>query len=199
MSTTKTPALLAYVPVVVVLLSAFSASPVLAQATLENPAPNSFQSGVGVISGWVCEASQVEIEFSNDAANRWTAGYGTRRTDTHGVCGDTDNGFGLLFNWNLLGDGSHTVTAYADGVEFAAVTVTVTTLGGEFQRGLSQEVTIPTFQRSALTRCWCGRKRSRTSWSPPLLPLTGSSLSARLWCSRLASLRSQARMSPSPP
>ncbi len=112
---------------------------------LENPAPGSFQSGVGVISGWVCDASQIEIEFDNNAANRWQAGYGTRRTDTQGVCGDVDNGFGLVFNWNILGNGSHTVTAYADGVEFASVTVTVTTLGEEFRRGLSREVTIPGF------------------------------------------------------
>ena len=34
-----------------------------------------------------------------------------------GACGDTNNGFGLLYNWNRLGDGVHTVTAYADGVE----------------------------------------------------------------------------------
>ena len=114
-------------------------------AALENPAPGSFQSGIGVISGWVCEASQIEIEFNNDAANRWPAGYGTRRTDTQGECGDTDNGFGLLFNWNKLGDGVHTVRVFADGSEFAQATVTVTTLGQEFRTGLSQEMTLPDF------------------------------------------------------
>ena len=112
---------------------------------LENPQPGSFQSGVGVISGWVCDASQIEIEFNNDAANRWPAGYGTQRTDTRGVCGDTDNGFGLLFNWNKLGAGTHTVRAFADGTEFARATVTVTTLGQEFVRGVSKEVTLADF------------------------------------------------------
>ena len=53
---------------------------------LENPQPGSFQSGIGVISGWVCEANQIEIEFDNGAADRWQAGYGTRRTDTRGTC-----------------------------------------------------------------------------------------------------------------
>ena len=68
---------------------------------LENPGPNSFQSGIGVISGWVCEAEAVEIELG--ALGVQPAAYGTARLDTEGACGDTDNGFGLLFNWNLLG------------------------------------------------------------------------------------------------
>ena len=110
---------------------------------LENPQPGSFQSGVGVISGWACEAQTIEISF--DDGPRLQAGAGTIREDTHRVCGDTDNGFGLLYNWNLLGDGPHTVTAYADGEEFARVTVTVTTLGEEFRRGLSREVTVTNF------------------------------------------------------
>ncbi len=112
---------------------------------LENPQPGSAQSGIGVISGCVCDANQIEIEFNNDSANRWRAGYGTTRADTKALCGDTNNGFGLLFNWNLLGAGTHTVTAYADGVEFARVAVTVTTLGAEFQRGVSRIVTLPDF------------------------------------------------------
>ena len=50
------------------------------------------------------------------------------------------------YNWNLLGDGVHTVQAFADGVEFANVTITVTTLGlGEFPTGLSGEFTLPDF------------------------------------------------------
>ena len=112
---------------------------------LEIPQPGSAQSGIGVISGWACDTNQIEIEFDNDSANRWRAGTGTLRTDTQGVCGDSDNGFGLLFNWNLLGDGTHTVRAFADGVEFANVTVTVTTLGEAFVRGVTHEVTLPDF------------------------------------------------------
>ena len=103
---------------------------------LENPAPSSLQSGIGIISGWVCDADRIEIEFDDGAPVE--AGYGTSRGDTHSTCGDTDNGFGLPVNWNLLGHGSHTVRALADGVAFASVTVHVTTLGQEFVRGVSQ-------------------------------------------------------------
>ena len=119
---------------------------------MENPAPGSFQSGLGVISGWVCEADTVEIVFEpagtaetffhatdlfgfepagTDETLPFEAGSGTERLDTADRCGDTANGFGLLFNWNLLGAGQHTVRAYADGEEFAYSTVTVTTLGAD--------------------------------------------------------------------
>ena len=101
---------------------------------LENPGAESFQSGIGVLSGWVCEAEAVEIEL-NGARQR--AAYGTERRDTAAVCGDTDNGFGLLFNWNLLGDGEPEVVAFVDGVEFGRATVTVTTLGAEFLRDVT--------------------------------------------------------------
>ena len=78
------------------------------------------------------EVSNVEIEI-NDTI-RIPATYGTERRDTTSVCGDSNNGFILPFNWNLLGDGTHTVRAIADGVEFDSATFTVTTTGTEFQR-----------------------------------------------------------------
>ncbi len=109
---------------------------------LENPGPASFQSGLGVISGWVCEADTVEIELNGEVQ---PAAYGTERADTQGACGDTDNGFGLLFNWNLLGDGAHAVVAYVDGVELARATVTVTTLGAEFLRDVAGDCMVADF------------------------------------------------------
>ena len=66
---------------------------------------------------------------------RQGAAYGTERLDTAEACGDTDNGFGLLFNWNRLGDGEHEVVAYVDDVELGRAVVRVTTLGEEFVRG----------------------------------------------------------------
>ena len=124
------------------------------QARLENPAPGSFQSGLGVISGWVCEADTVEIVFEPEGTDDtlpFEAGSGTERADTADRCGDSDNGFGLLFNWNLLGEGHHTVRAYADGEEFAHSTVTVTTLGEEFAEGLRRTHTIADFPAAGQT------------------------------------------------
>ncbi len=109
---------------------------------LENPGAASFQSGIGVISGWVCDAEEVEIVLNGEPQE---AAYGTARLDTAGVCGDSDNGFGLLFNWNLLGDGEHEVVALVDGVELDRATVTVTTLGAEFLRDVTGTCTAADF------------------------------------------------------
>ena len=120
---------------------------------LENPGPNSFQSGIGVISGWVCEAEAVEIEIEAESGEteRHVAGYGTERADTEEMCGDTDNGFGLLFNWNHLGDGEHAVVVRVDEVELGRATVRVTTLGQKFLRGAEGECVVADFPMSGET------------------------------------------------
>ncbi len=141
---------------------------------LENPGADSFQSGVGILSGWVCEAAVVEIELNGMPQE---AAYGTERLDTAGVCGDTDNGFGLLFNWNLLGDGDHTVVAFVDGVELDQASVTVTTLGQEFLRGVAgtcEAADFPT-QGERVTLVWQQNSQNFViaGGSPPAGATTG--------------------------
>ena len=109
---------------------------------LENPGPNSFQSGIGVLSGWACEGTEVVIELNGQPQ---PAAYGTERLDTEEACGDTANGFGLLFNWNLLGEGEHEVVAFVDGEELGRTTVRVTTLGVEFLRDVEGECEVEDF------------------------------------------------------
>ncbi len=132
---------------------AYTLQTTLVVGYLENPGADSFQSGIGVLSGWVCEAEAVEIELNGTPQD---AAYGTERVDTQGVCGDTDNGFGLLFNWNLLGDGEHDVVAAVDGVELGRATITVTTLGAEFVRGAAGECEVADFPSpgEAVTLVW---------------------------------------------
>lgn len=113
------------------------------QANLESPQQGSFESGIGLIRGWVCQANSVQIQI-NDGPRRRVA-YGTTRGDTLEVCGDDNNGFGYTFNWNALGTGIHRLRAFADGVEFANVSFNVTTLGVDFLRGASGEYTLPNF------------------------------------------------------
>ncbi|MCS6924823.1 MAG: hypothetical protein NZ578_02860 [Candidatus Binatia bacterium] len=112
-------------------------------AVLENPAPGSIQSGIGVVSGWKCQATRIEVIFDNGAPIQ--VGYGTSRGDTRQGCGDDNNGFGLLWNWNLLGPGRHTVRVLDNGVEFARATFTVVSTGEEFLTGLSGEAVAPGF------------------------------------------------------
>ena len=117
---------------------------------MENPTAGSAHSGVAIVSGWHCNAESVRIELVNGNTGEvisTQAGSGTERSDTAGVCGDSDNGYGLLWNWNILGDGWHTVRAFADEETepFSWSTVFVTTLGEEFARGLSGEYEVADF------------------------------------------------------
>ncbi len=113
-------------------------------AHLESPAPAAFlRSGVGLIRGWACEASRVEV--SVDGGPLLATAHGTDRPDTVTACGHANTGFGLTYNWNRLGEGLHNLRAFADGVLFADVNFTVATLGGEFLTGLQGEYTVADF------------------------------------------------------
>ena len=130
---------------------------------LENPAGGSFQSGLSVLSGWVCEATVVEVELNGDSAHRLAAAYGTGRADTADACGNAgNNGFGLLFNWNLLGDGVHTVRVLADGVEFGRATFTVTTFGEEFVREARGRVVVADFPSPGETATLAWQEATQT-------------------------------------
>lgn len=127
------------------------------KAYLESPQAGSFESGIGVIRGWVCDANKIEMQI--DAGTKYTVAYGTTRGDTQATCGDNNNGFGITYNWNLLEDGVHALKVFADGVEFANVSFTVTTLGTDFLQGVSGEFALSDFPQSG--------KITNIRWSEP--------------------------------
>ena len=113
-------------------------------ATLEIPGSGVTVSGVGVISGWKCEAGDITIRLND--GDPIPATYGLPRTDTSGVCGnDGNNGFFSYTNWGNLGDGTHTAVAYDDGEEFGRSTFTVVTFGTAFLTGAGGECRIQDF------------------------------------------------------
>jgi len=126
---------------------------------LENPSPNSYQSGIGVISGWVCEAEGIDIVFNpgTATAETWRAGYPATRTDTAStetgevLCGATANGFGLLYNWTHLEDREHVVVARVDGEELGRAVVRVTTLGEEVMEDVAGACVVADFPREGET------------------------------------------------
>ena len=110
------------------------------KGALENPSQGSYTSGIYMFSGWACDADLIEVVINGGSGQK--AAYGTDRGDTAGICGDSDNGFGLLFNMANLGTGTHTAVAFADGQEFGRSTFKVERMStGEFLRG-EQSVTI---------------------------------------------------------
>lgn len=110
---------------------------------LENPQPGGWEAGIGAITGWHCTSRSIEVRV--DGVSLGLAGAGTSRDDTLPVCGHSDTGFSLLFNYNLLQGGTHKVDAYADGVLFGSAIFQVGYLGSEFLTGLSAAHTIADF------------------------------------------------------
>ncbi|MBY0275828.1 hypothetical protein K2Z84_10825 [Candidatus Binatia bacterium] len=114
------------------------AATAVAQSVLENPSPGSVKSGIGVLSGWKCSAGgPTAITLTIDDTTTFQAAYGTGRADTIPVCGDADNGFGVLFNFGLLADGEHEIVARDGGVEFARATFSTSRFGVSFLVGAS--------------------------------------------------------------
>ena len=109
---------------------------------LDSPVNASFESGIGIAYGWVCDASQVALQI--DAGTPIQAAYGAERPDSLDTCGDTNNGFAAVINWNNHGDGDHSLKLLADGQELTQAQVTVTTFGQEYLRDASATTTTVT-------------------------------------------------------
>jgi hypothetical protein len=115
-------------------------------AALENPQPGSFQSGIGLLSGWSCQGPSIGIAI--DGAAPASVPYGSNRADTSAVCGATNinTGFGLLINFNLFGAGTHAAQMFVNGqAQGSPTSFTVTAPAGEFLTGAVKEVTVADF------------------------------------------------------
>ena len=129
---------------------------------LEIPGNGTTVSGIGVISGWKCQAAgEITVEFLNAAGERIVINegrtsnpvpmlYGSERPDIreNGAClgNDHDNvGFVAIWNWGELDDGTYTAVAYDNDVEFDRNTFIVTTFGTDFLREAITQVSIPDF------------------------------------------------------
>ncbi len=122
-------------------------------ATLELPGSGSTQSGIGVISGWKCDANgQLTVRFNGGRSLPLI--YRSERGDTRSVCGDSENGFVAIWNWGVLGDGRHTAVVYDNGVEFDRATFTVVTPGVDFLQGVSGSGTATLSNGQRVTLQW---------------------------------------------
>lgn len=122
---------------------------VSAQGLLEDPESGSFQSGIGIIRGWICDAGAIEVQI-DDGAKQFVA-YGTKRGDTFAVCGDTNNGFGFTFNYGSLLPGSHTLKVFADGIKFGEAAFTSISWGTDFLTGVNATLRIYNFPEGKKT------------------------------------------------
>lgn len=132
-----------------------------AQGSLENPVAGSTESGIGVISGWHCTATNITATI--DGASLGKAGSGTGRGDTASICGRSNTGYSLLFNYNDLTPGSHSISVYADGQLLETRQFnTVQSGGAAFVTGLVSRWTLAGFPSSGKTASidWSQAKQS---------------------------------------
>lgn len=88
-----------------------------AQSDFGNPQDGSYHSGATIFAGWHCSAKEVTLEIDGGA---WVLDAATQTEFglTEEFCGDTNNGWSVLWNANQFGNGPHTVIAKADGIAF---------------------------------------------------------------------------------
>ncbi len=111
---------------------------------LGTPVDGSTASGIGVISGYHCTSGNIDVYI--DGVHLGKAGAGTRLLGTLSVCGRTDTGFSLLYNFNNLANGTHVVEVYADGSFFDSHTFTSFQSGGvAWLPGVERTATVPDF------------------------------------------------------
>jgi len=114
-------------------------------ATLGIPTPHTTLSGIGVVSGWKCEAGELTLRFDGGPPIPLVYGSGRRDVLDAGACDQAEVGFVTIMNWGELGDGTHTAVVYHDGVEFDRSTFDVVTTGEAFLRGAAGQCVVEDF------------------------------------------------------
>lgn len=119
------------------------ASPALAEITftIEEPAPDSTRSGIGLVSGWaVSDLGVVSVEVYMDGELIGYVPYGSARADVGaafpGISDASWSGWGMKWAYSLTGEGEHTlrvvVTEEGGGTASKEVTFNVIRFTSEF-------------------------------------------------------------------
>lgn len=94
----------------------------------ESPAADGLESGRTLIRGWACDANRITAEINGETLE---VPYGSTRTDTASVCGDTDNGYALSVDWSDYLDGTYQIRLAIDGVEIGTRSFSIATPAGQ--------------------------------------------------------------------
>ncbi|MBB1127080.1 DUF4214 domain-containing protein, partial [Thiospirillum jenense] len=122
---------------------------------IESPMNGSRESGISLVSGFVCRADGVELQV--DDFPIITADYGVNNPNSEVACSDNNNGFTAAINWAKYGNGDHVLKLLVESLvnntitvtEAARTTVTVTSLGNDFLTRLHGTTTVPDFPDAA--------------------------------------------------
>ena len=117
---------------------------------LGTPVDGSLVSGVSVISGYHCTANNIEVLIDGNSIGK--AGSGTTLPSTAALCGHDKTGFSLLYNWNNLAPGNHTVSVIADGTLLGSHNITTLRSGGTaWLSGANRSFDLPNFPTTGKT------------------------------------------------
>ncbi len=143
-------------------------------AMLESPPRGRTVSGLGFISGWKCNASDITLRING--GEPIPVLYGNDRLDTHvsrgGPCDHQDTGFILQVNWAELGDGAHAIELFDEDSSFAHREFYVTTFGEPFVENAAGSCEIPDFPEQGET--------ARFTWNEATQHLELSKFVARM-------------------
>jgi hypothetical protein len=129
------------------LFIAFLTPTAWAQGFIENPPNLGTESGIGVISGFHCSSRDISFRINGNSIGK--AGAGTDRGDTQQLCGRADTGFSLLFNFNLLTPGTHSLSMYADGQLVETRSFKSTRSAGEvYAQGKNKKILVSDFPKT---------------------------------------------------
>lgn len=121
-----------------------------AQGYLENPVAGGIESGIGLVSGWHCTAKEIRVFI--DGVDIGTSGVGSIRNDTAPICGRSNTGFSVLYNYNKLTPGLHAISVYADGAHLETRQFDSIRSGGvPFLEGVYRSVAVADFPEIGLT------------------------------------------------
>lgn len=131
------------------------------QGNLENPVAGTIESGIGIVSGWHCTANTVTVFI--DGTDLGESGVGSIREDTESICGHSNTGFSLLYNYNSLQPGPHQIEVYTDGALLETRQFNSVQSGGvPYLDGVSKTVEVADFPSigSRATLTWSQAKQS---------------------------------------
>ena len=130
--------------VILFMMASVLSTGVFAIGVLGTPNKGSTVSGVGVISGYHCNSKDITVYIDGNSIGK--AGAGTTLLGTLGTCGQTETGYSLVYNFNNLAPGQHTISVTADGVTFDSGTFyTVQSGGVPWLAGVAAEATLDNF------------------------------------------------------
>lgn len=123
----------------------------IGQGVIGTPNADKVISGVSVVSGYHCSSKDIDVYIDN-SIYLGKAGAGTTLQGTLAVCGRTDTGWSILYNFNNLASGQHTVTAYADGQIFDSHNFSTVRSGGvPWLTNVSKTITAENFPQTGQT------------------------------------------------